>query len=291
MKVLVTGATGFIGRYVTTELARQEIDFVTVGRSTKYEPPWKHIALNLLEVDDFSLILKQAQATHLIHIAWYSEHGEYWDSQINLDWMKMTVQLVEAFCRQGGEHICITGTCAEYDWSHGYCNEDSTPASPSTFYGITKDSTRRLAQVISQKYSVSLAWARIFYPYGEGEATPRLIPSLFSVFRGLKEPFGVNANCYRDFLHVSDVASAIVLLTNKKVTGCINIGSGEPVLIRDLVKVIAQINSADPMTVLGQKSDRIGEPKFLIGNNEKLKKHGWQNKIHILGDSQISKYY
>lgn len=291
MKVLLTGATGFIGRYVTSELARQGIDFVTVGRSTINKSSWQHISSNLLEVDDFSSILKQAQATHLIHMAWYSEHGKYWNSQINLDWMKMTTQLVEAFCLHGGQHITITGTCAEYDWSYGYCIEDSTPTNPSTIYGIAKDTTRRLTQIICHKYSVPIAWGRIFYPYGEGEATPRLIPSLFAAFRGEKKPFGVNANCYRDFLHVTDVATALVLLTNKKARGCINISSGEPVLIKDVVKLIAQLNSIDPMTILNRKSEREGEPKLLIGNNEKLIRYGWKNRIHMLDDYKILNCY
>ena len=151
MKVLLTGATGFIGRYVAAELERQGIEFVTIGRTKPNESSSQHITADLLTVEDFSDIIKQSEATHLIHLAWYAEHGKYWTSPLNLDWMQATVRLVTAFCQQGGEHITVAGTCAEYDWSYGYCIEDVTPTNPSTIYGIAKDATRRLCQVIAKE--------------------------------------------------------------------------------------------------------------------------------------------
>ncbi|QEP42738.1 NAD-dependent epimerase/dehydratase family protein [Ectothiorhodospiraceae bacterium BW-2] len=96
MRILLTGATGFIGRYIVQELQQQAIDFVTLGRSNpdRYR---NHITADLLATSDFADIVKTAQATHLIHLAWYAEHGKYWSSPLNLDWMQATTRLVEAF--------------------------------------------------------------------------------------------------------------------------------------------------------------------------------------------------
>lgn len=97
------------------------------------------------------------------HLAWYAEHGKYWDSPLNLRWTEATVRLVEAFCMAGGQQVVISGTCAEYDWTHGYCREDCTPIDPATLYGIAKDATRRLVMAICGQYQVPCAWGAGFF--------------------------------------------------------------------------------------------------------------------------------
>ncbi|QEP42739.1 NAD(P)-dependent oxidoreductase [Ectothiorhodospiraceae bacterium BW-2] len=104
-------------------------------------------------------------------------------------------------------------------------------------------------KIICNKHNVPLAWGLVFFPYGKGEPETRLIPSLFSVFRNEKKPFGVNANSYRDFLHVSDVAHAFLILAKKNTAGIINISSGEPLIIREVVELIADMHQS--------KSDKI----------------------------------
>ncbi len=280
MKVLLTGATGFIGRYVVQELISQNIDFVTVGRSA---PPSdnEHINVDLLALDDFGQIIQKTKSTHLIHLAWYVEYGKYWTSPLNLDWMKATAQLVEAFCQQGGEHITIAGTCAEYDWSYGYCDEELTPANPSTIYGIAKDATRRLSQAICKQYKIPLAWGRIFFPYGKGEPVTRLIPSLFYVFRGEQAPFPVSVDSYRDFLHANDVASGLVVLSKRKVNSIINISSGTPISIKEIIIKIAAIEHADSCKILSLNTSQAVDSDILVGRNEKLRDCGWCETIRI----------
>jgi nucleoside-diphosphate-sugar epimerase len=280
MKVLLTGATGFVGRYVVQELISQNIDFVTVGRSA---PPSdnEHINVDLLALDDFGQIIQQAKATHLIHLAWYTEYGKYWSSPLNLDWVKATSLLVEAFCQKGGKHITIAGTCAEYDWSYGYCDEDLTPANPSTIYGIAKDATRRLSQAICKQYKIPLAWGRIFFPYGKGEPVARLIPSLFFVFNGEKVPFPVSLDSFRDFLHANDVASALVMLSTKEVNTIINISSGTPISIKEIIIMIAAIEHADPHKILSLNTSQAVDSNILVGRNEKLRDLGWCEAIKI----------
>lgn len=280
MKVLLTGSTGFVGNYVAKALEAYGIEFATIGRS--YETiNREHYVADLLTIEDFTEIISQAKPTHLIHLAWYAEHGKYWESPLNLEWMSSTYRLVEAFCRHGGKHALIAGTCAEYDWRYGFCDEELTPANPNTLYGIAKDSTRRFSQALCLRNGISFAWARIFFPYGPGEIAGRLIPSLFSVFRKEKLPFGVNAHNFRDFLHVSDLAEAFVTCASNQVEGIINVSSGEPVAIGEVVETIANIYHQDPSQILDLESMRKGEPILLVGNNEKLKNLGWKQKISV----------
>ena len=127
MKVLLTGATGFLGRYVLNQLQQAHIPVIPVGRVCPPGYSGDYLIADLLRLDEIAAMVSQAQATHLLHLAWFAEHGKYWDSVLNLRWTEATVRLVEAFSAAGGQRVVIAGTCAEYDWSYGYCREEITP--------------------------------------------------------------------------------------------------------------------------------------------------------------------
>lgn len=280
MRVLLTGASGFIGHHVLKALQIHGIEAIAVGR-VRPQPSMSFIEVDLLTVTDFGPLMQQAQATHLLHLAWYAEHGKYWTSSLNLRWAEATTRLVEAFCAAGGQQVVIAGTCAEYDWAHGYCREDSTPLNPATLYGIAKDATRRLVMAVCAQHQVTCGWGRIFLPYGQGESASRLVPSLIDVFRGLRAPFGVNAMAYRDFLHVSDVAEGFVRLLTAGASGAYNICSGEPVRLAEVVTTLASLLNADPESVLVLTTERLGEPPLLVGENLKLKALGWRPALTL----------
>ena len=291
MRVLITGASGFIGRHVLNCLQRYGISTVVAGRTfPKNVSATDFIQADLLGQYDFVDLLSESGATHLLHLAWYAEHGKYWTSPLNLLWTEATVRLVEAFCLSGGQKVVVAGTCAEYDWSHGVCHEDITPLNPSTQYGISKDTTRRLTLEICAKHKVPFAWGRIFLPYGPGEDSQRLIPSLIEVFQGKRLPFGVNATAYRDFLHVEDVAEGFIRLLQSQAEGAYNICSGQPVQIAEVVRHIAQSLNTDPQAVLNLSKERLGEPVLLVGDDQKLKELGWHAEhslANILKDMEL----
>lgn len=280
MKVLLTGATGFLGRYVLKALWRRGIDTVVIGRHSP-SPPVPFIAVDLLNDPEMNRWLSKVQASHLLHLAWYAEHGKYWTSSLNLRWLEATLRLVEGFCEAGGQRLVAAGTCAEYDWQHGYCREETTPLAPATLYGVAKDATRRLVLGLSEQAHVSCAWARIFFPYGPGEAAERLIPSLWAVFRGQRAPFGIHAEVYRDFIHAADVAEALLTLLTSDATGCFNVSSGQPTRLAELVREIARRCHADPQPVLELAPSRPGEPPLLVGENLKLKALGWHAHVTL----------
>ena len=276
MRILLTGASGFLGGYVLSQLAQQGIDTVAVGRTRPAGYKGDFIQADLLASDVYLPLVQGACATHLIHLAWYAEHRAYWTSPLNLRWVEGSVRLVEAFCSTGGEKVVAAGTCAEYDWAYGYCREDITPLAPATLYGSSKDATQRLLAAVCSSANIPFAWGRVFLPYGKGEDSRRLIPSLFEVFQGKRQPFGVNAGAYRDFLHAEDVARGLIRLLLSDAIKSYNISSGQPTQIAEVVRLIAGAFNVDPGVVLNLSTDRPGEPEMLIGDNRKLKALGWQ---------------
>jgi len=287
MRVLLTGASGFIGRHVLSQLVDAGVDTVVLGRSRPDGYTGDFIEADLLQKQGCNDVVQLAEASHLIHLAWYVEHGQYWTSPLNLRWVEASVRLVEAFCAAGGQKVIAAGTCAEYDWAFGFCREDSTPLNPATLYGKAKDATRRLLEAVCESHQTRFIWVRIFLPYGKGEDSRRLIPSLINVFQGKRPPFGVNANAYRDFLHVEDVANGFIRLLLMDAQGNYNIASGQPTQIAEVVRSIAHAFHGDPRVVLHLSTERPGEPDILFGDSRKLKTLGWQPS-HFINEVAFS---
>lgn len=271
MKVLLTGATGFLGRYVRANLAAQGIETVAVSRRTP-DPAW---AADLLNPADTDRIVARAGATHLLHLAWYVEHGEYWHSSLNLRWVEATTRLVDAFCRLGGKKVVVAGTSAEYAAADSPSREDKTPLEPASFYGVAKDAARRLVAATCAHYGASWAWGRIYVPYGAGEPSQRLIPSLIAALTGARAPFGVNGNAYRDFIHAADAAAALATLLTDPARGAYNVSSGHAVQIAALVRHLADRVGGDSAAIMDLSTERPGEPAVITGDSGKLRDLGW----------------
>jgi nucleoside-diphosphate-sugar epimerase len=255
-------------------LISENVECITLGRAAVHASS-EHLTIDLLEDQCFDELLMNLKPTHLVHLAWCTEHGKYWASEENLRWVCSTYGLLNAFLKHGGRYAFIAGTCAEYDWRYGYCDEELTPCNPGTLYGIAKDATRRMCQLLASNYDIPLTWGRIFFPYGPSEKSQRLIPSLFKAFRGELEPFGVNNRYLRDFVHVDDLVSAILTCIQRKLDGVINLSSGNPVALEQIVRIIATVEGKDPNLILDRRSPDRAEPQLLVGKNEKLRSLGW----------------
>lgn len=276
MRVLLTGANGYLGRHVRRALRARGIDTVATGRNhdglANGEP---FIAADLLNLRDLESLVEQAQATHLLHLAWYVEHGKYWTSPANFAWAQASLALVEAFQRHGGQRVVAAGTCAEYDWEYGYMREDVTPYRPALPYGVAKSATRQLLQSLCAVQGLEFAWGHVFFPFGLDESRQRLVPSLIRVFRDGATPFGINSNAYRGMLPVGDVANAFTALLESPMQGAFNICSGKPTCLGEVVRTVARLCQADPEIVLQLASERPSDPALLVGDNSRLRSTGW----------------
>ena len=275
MKVLLTGARGLIGSAILQLLQNQGIDTVVIGRLRPLNYHGEFITCDLLHLAATPALIANVGATHLVHLAWFVEHGHYWTSPLNPRWVESSVRLVEMFRDSGGQKVLAAGTCAEYEWSWGLCREDFTPLIPASPYGVAKDACRRLLDSICRESGMSFVWGRIFLPYGPREDSRRLLPSLREVFQGTRAPFPVNKTAYRDFLHTDDVAWGFIRLLFARAEGAYNVSSGQPVQIAEVVRLIAAHWDADPDIVLQLEKADLAEPTILVGDSGKLRSLGW----------------
>ena len=266
-KILVTGASGFIGRYAVPLLEKLGHEVVTPSSRE-----W-----NLLEPGAPASLIEAVRPTHLLHLAWYVEHGKYWTSPLNEDWKRASQELLQAFQDQGGVRAVCAGTCAEYDWSSGLCVEGETPLEPTTPYGVAK---KELFESMSE-LKVSWAWGRVFFLYGPGENSARLVPSVAaSLLRGEVARCS-DGEQIRDFLHVEDVARGFVSLLESDFSGAANIVSGEPVQMKEMIRTLARILGAEDRVELGALPRAKNDPDSITGSPERIHSTGWRPRYSL----------
>jgi len=206
-------------------------------------------------------------ASHLLHLAWYTEHGRFWEAPENRDWADATLRLARSFLAAGGERLVAAGTCAEYE--------------PSTLYGTTKDATRRRLQAFAAETGLSYAWGRVFFPYGPGERPQRVVAAAArAAVTG--EPLAcTSGKQIRDFLYVEDVAAAFAALVASDATGSFDIGSGEGVPLRDVLLALEQLAGRQNVVRLGALPDR-DEPASIVANTRRLRDEvGWRPSVEL----------
>lgn len=272
-RVLVTGATGFIGRHALAPLLERGYEVHAVRRAgvVLEERGVRWHTADLLDAKQVETLLAQVCPTHLLHFAWYAVPGKYWTSEENASWVGATIELLRAFRKHGGQRAVLAGSCAEYDWASGTCSEESTPCRPATLYGACKLATQTVLSPWSRQSGVSSAWGRIFFLYGPFEHPNRLVSS---VIRSLLS--GQPARCtsgeqVRDFMHVEDVATAFVTLLGSEVTGVVNIASGEPVMVKEVVRAIAAQLDRARLLDIGAIQLAESEPQMLCADITRLR--------------------
>lgn len=282
-RILVTGASGLIGRHCIARLLQQGAEVHAVGRAApSISDGVAFHAIDLLREGEAAALLAQVRPSHLLHLAWYAEPGRFWRAPENFRWVEATLQLARAFVDSGGERLVGAGSCAEYDWRFGVCHESDTPLRPSTPYGVCKLATASLLESFSALAGLEFAWGRIFHLYGPTERPPRLVASVIdSLLRGAPALCS-QGDQIRDFLHVEDVARAFVALLDSPVMGAVNVASGVPVRVREIVLQIGDLLGARDQIELGAMPTAAGEPPVLLADIGRLRDElGWSPTLSL----------
>ena len=258
-RVLLTGATGFIGRHAGPALEERGFEVHQVGIEDG----------DLLDPSMPAELVARIEPTHLLHLAWCAV-GDFWTSPENLRWVEATLRLMHALSERGdGARVVVAGSSAEYDWTGGgRLVEDVTPERPATLYGAAKHAVGTIGRRLD---GLSYAHGRVFFVYGPGEDERRLVPVVARSLLAGERAAVSEGTQVRDFIHAADVAGALVALLDSDVRGPVNIASGDPLPVRDIVAMVADAAGRPELVDYGAMPTRPGDPPELIPDVTRLR--------------------
>lgn len=241
MKVLVTGATGFVGRHLVAVLLARGCEVRAVARNaqTAQGMPWindvEFIAADIHAADlDVSALTAGIDA--LAHLAWpgLPNYRALFHFEHNL---MADYRFIKSAVEAGVKQVLVTGTCFEYGMQSGPLSETTEPR-PSNPYGLAKHTLHLFLQNLQQERPFTLQWARLFYLHGEGQNPNSLLAALDRAIDAAEPSFNMSAGeQLRDFLPIEKAAGYLAAIVQKQhFSGVINCASGHAVSVRALVE-------------------------------------------------------
>lgn len=276
-RVLVTGATGFIGQYVVKQLMLTGCHVVIAVREMDKAKlifgnenlEYKFFDLNTPDegVNYFEYFQKPDT---LVHLAW--EGLPNFKSEFHIkENLPRHLSFLDNMIRNGLKDIVVTGTCLEYGMIEGELDED-IPVQPTLSYAVAKHKLHEAIKDLSLQYRFNLKWLRLFYMWGDGQYEGSLIPQLKNAINEGKASFPMSGGeQVRDFLPVETMAEYIVCFALiEHISGCFNCCSGKPVTVKEFVEEYLKSKNCTIRLELGVYPYPDYEPMSFWGSTKKL---------------------
>ncbi len=238
--VLVTGATGFLGKALVPDLLKSGYQVICLSRDPERA---RGVAwFDQVSWISWDLMAPSTQAIPalpdgcgLIHLAWQGLPNFAAPLHVEENY-PASMRFIRSFVEGGGGQVLVAGTCLEYGMQEGPLAAD-TPTDPTIAYAIAKDTLHTEIRNLAQAKSFTLQWARLFYLFGPGQSPNSLLPQLDRAIDAGDAAFPMSGGeQLRDFISVSDAAEQIRCLYQSKEAGAFNICSGSPTTVRDFVE-------------------------------------------------------
>jgi dTDP-6-deoxy-L-talose 4-dehydrogenase (NAD+) len=279
MKILVTGATGFLGRHVVKNLlALGHTVIATASRSEENAGDFFSLSKNLRYIQK-DLNDKEENyysffecPERVIHLSWQGlpNYKELFHIERNLP---SNYYFIKNMVSHGLANITVSGTCFEYGLAEG-CLVEDMDTKPATIYGLAKDTLRKFTETLQQKYDFNLKWLRLFYPFGAGQGTKSLYSQMENAVSVNSKEFDMSAGeQIRDYLPVEKMANYIAgIALQDEIGGVINCCSGKPISVRAFVENYFKEHNHPIKLNLGYYPYLDYEPLAFWGDIKKLTK-------------------
>lgn len=269
--ILLTGATGFVGRQLLRALSERGCRVLPVVREGKEGGVVRGDAIETI-VASHDIFAEDADwwaracrgVDTVIHAAWYAEPGQYLQSPKNQECLSGTLRLAEGAVQAKVRRFVGIGTCFEYDLDAGRLSIE-TPLRPATPYAQAKADAFKVLSATLPRQGVAFAWCRLFYLYGEGEDSRRLVAYVRGRLQA-GEPVELSSGSQiRDFLDVREAARMIADVALGSGEGPVNICSGRPVTVREVAERIADEFGRRDLLRFGARPDNPVDPPCVVG--------------------------
>lgn len=269
MKVLVTGANGYIGKHVVRELLDKEHEVIAVDINHKGMDTRAIIS----EVDIFSgdenIYDKLGKPDVCIHLAW--RDGFIHNSVCHMQHLSAHFKFLHDLVKGGCKNIAVMGTMHEIGFYEGKIDEN-TPCNPLSQYGVAKNALRQAMLLLAKQENINLYWLRAFYIMGDDRRNSSIFTKILAAVEDgkTKFPFTTGVNQY-DFIDVKELAKQIAYASlQTEVTGIINVCTGKPISLRERVEQFIADNNLNIELEYGVFPERPYDSKIIYGDNSKI---------------------
>ena len=244
MRILITGVSGALGGYVAESFLDHgqfgdQAEIFGVSRITAQATGYTSVNADLLDQTETDALLRDIKPDIVVHAAWITEHGTYWESDENRAWSDASIALAETLADTSDAHLIFAGTCAEYSWTNTPLEAKIEGHHPATLYGREKLRVTKYLMAMTKDKRLSATAARLFFPFSERENPSRVTTYAVSELLSNGRVELRSADLHRDFCHTRKIADAITQMAANRITGLFNVCSGHPMHLGEMIDRIA----------------------------------------------------